>query len=90
VLVSYKGTRAKRNQAPHIAISAIATMVVHHVRVGSASSARSERENGLDMRAFYNLEHRSNGKGNLARDVRVRFQGRGDRAARFEIEQRVR
>jgi hypothetical protein len=56
VLVSYKGTRAKPNQAVHAASSIAATAAGHHVRRPSDSSARSDLENGLDMRPFYNLE----------------------------------
>ena len=54
VLVSYSGTRASRNQLTQPMSSRTPTAAVRQPRERSDSSARSERENGLDMRHLYN------------------------------------
>ena len=58
-LVSYKGTRANTNQLDHATTRDPATATGTHPRLRSDSIARSERENGLDMRHLYNLELRT-------------------------------
>ena len=52
------GTRESRNQLAHATRSSVATAAVRQPRARSDSSARSDRENGLDMRDLYNLAFR--------------------------------